>query len=314
MKAMIIEEFGGIDKIKLADVPTPEPQAHEILIKIAYAGVNPVDWKIREGMLQGMLPHSFPIILGWDVAGTVESVGNEVSTYQVGERVYGYCRKPEVQHGCYAEYIVVDENAIAPIPQNVNFAQAAGIPLVGLTAWQSLFDFADLQAGQTVLIHAGAGGIGSLAIQFAKHKGAVVYTTASAKNHDYVKSLGADHIIDYNTSDFVEVIAAQGKIDVVYDTIGGETQEKSFALLKEGGALVSIVDGPSEELAEKHKVKAGFVFVCPNTQQLREISQLLADGTVQIPAITEMKLEEAAEALRINREGHVRGKIVLNVS
>ncbi|WP_372369662.1 NADP-dependent oxidoreductase [Candidatus Uabimicrobium sp. HlEnr_7] len=313
MRAMIIEEFGGEEKIKSVDVPKPQPQDNEILVKIAYAGVNPVDWKIREGMIEQLLPHVFPIILGWDMAGTVESIGSKVSSYKVGDKVYGYCRKPQVQHGCYAEYITVDEEAIALLPEKLNFAEAAGIPLVGLTAWQCLFDFANLQAGETVLIHAGAGGIGSLAIQFAKHKGAKVYTTASAKNHEYVKNLGADYVIDYNTSDFVDVILQEEpqKLNVVYDTVGGETQQKSAALIKEGGTLVSIVSPPDESLAPN--IKSGFVFVSPNAKQLKEISNLIKEDKVQIPAITEMKLEEAAEALRINREGHVRGKLVLKV-
>ncbi len=316
MKAMAIEEFGGADKLKEMDLPKPVPQENEVLIKITHAGVNPVDWKIREGYLQEMLPHAFPLILGWDASGVVESVGANIEKYKAGDNVYAYCRKASVQHGCYAEYIAVDEEALALAPGKISLAEAAGIPLAGLTAWQSLFDFGELKEGQTVLIHAGAGGVGSLAIQFAKVHGAKVYTTASAKNREYVESLGADHIIDYTQENFVEVIqkAEPNGVDVVYDTVGSTTQEESFALVKKGGALVSIVDPPSEEKGQELGIKVGFVFVTPNAKQLQEITDLINKEKVRPVSVQTMNLSEASQALTLNQERHVRGKIILEVS
>ena len=199
MKAIVIDAFGGPDRLRAAEVPTPKASAGEVVIELACTSVNPVDWKIREGMLSGLFPHTFPLILGWDAAGTVSDTGEAVNEFSVGDRVYAYCRKPTVQWGTYAEYVAVPASAVAAMPANLSFAEAAAIPLVGLTSWQVLFDAANLRAGQTVLIHAGAGGLGSIAIQLAKNAGATVFTTASAANHEYVRSLGADHVIDYRT-------------------------------------------------------------------------------------------------------------------
>lgn len=315
MKAMAIDAFGEVDSIKQIEVAKPQPANDEVLIKIDYAGVNPVDWKICQGAIKDLLPHHFPVVLGWDAAGTIEQLGDAVADYQVGDKVYAYCRKDTVQQGTYAEYIAVDSNAIAKVPDNITLEQASGIPLVALTAWQSLFDFADLQLGQTVVIHAGAGGVGSIAIQLAKWRGATVYATASESNHEYVKGLGADVVIDYNAQDFVDVIKqheSQG-VDVVYDTVGGDTQARSYELLKKGGALVSIVAPPAEDMAAEYDVKSGFVFVAPNTEQLQQISQLIEQGVVQPVNTESLPLEQAVVALQKNLERHVRGKLVLAV-
>ncbi len=315
MKAMAIDAFGEVDSIKQIEVAKPQPANDEVLIKIDYAGVNPVDWKICQGAIKDLLPHHFPVVLGWDAAGTIEQLGDAVADYQVGDKVYAYCRKDTVQQGTYAEYIAVDSNAIAKVPDNITLEQASGIPLVALTAWQSLFDFADLQLGQTVVIHAGAGGVGSIAIQLAKWRGATVYATASESNHEYVKGLGADVVIDYNAQDFVDVIKqheSQG-VDVVYDTVGGDTQARSYELLKKGGALVSIVAPPAEDMAAEYDVKSGFVFVAPNTEQLQQISQLIEQGVVKPVNTQSLPLEQAVVALQKNLERHVRGKLVLAV-
>ncbi len=315
MKAMVIENFGGPEQLKLADIPVPTPEDDEVLIELAYTSVNPVDWKIREGMLKDMMPHGFPLVPGWDAAGAVSAVGGNVTEFNVGDRVYAYCRKPRVQHGTYAEFVTVDEAAVAPMPANLSFAEAATIPLTGLTNWQSLFEFAELKADQVVLIHAGAGGIGSLAVQFAKHAGAKVITTASTRNHDYVKGLGADAAIDYASENFVDVVrvAEPQGIDVVYDTIGGEVQRQSYEVLKPGGVLVSIVAQPDQEVAQKYNVKAGFVLVEPDGSQLRKISALVESGAVKPATFEEMRLEDAAEAQERNKARHVRGKIVLKI-
>ncbi len=315
MKAIVIESFGGPEMLRQADVPSPEPAADEVLIEVAYAAVNPVDWKIREGMLAGMFPHEFPVILGWDAAGTVKSVGKNVTGFRTGDRVYAYCRKPKVGFGTYAEFVTMNQAAVAPMPKNVGFAEAAGIPLAGLTAWQSLFDAAKVKAGDKVLIHAGAGGVGSMAIQFAKHAGAEVLTTAGSANHAYVKSLGADEAIDYTKENFIDAVRKRepGGIDLVYDAVGGDVQTKSYEVLKKGGRLVAIVNPPVEEEARRYGVDASHVFVTPDGAQLRRIGALIESGAVKPPALQEMRLEEAAEALRRSQEGHVRGKIVLKI-
>ncbi|MDH3237909.1 MAG: NADP-dependent oxidoreductase [Deltaproteobacteria bacterium] len=315
MRAIVIESFGGPEVLRPADVPTPEPAADEVLIEVAYAAVNPVDWKIREGMLAGMFPHEFPVILGWDAAGTVKGVGKNVTGFRIGDRVYAYCRKPKVRFGTYAEFVTMDHAAVAPMPKNVGFAEAAGIPLAGLTAWQSLFDAAKIKGGHKVLIHAGAGGVGSLAIQFAKHAGAEVLTTAGSANHAYVKSLGADVAIDYKKENFIDAVRKRepGGIDLVYDAVGGEVQRKSYEVLKKGGRLVAIVNPPVDEEARRYGVEASHVFVSPDGEQLRRIGALIESGAVKPPAIQEMRLEDAAEAQRRSQAGHVRGKIVLKV-
>jgi len=315
VRAIVIESFGGPEVLRPADLPSPEPAGDEVLIEIAYAAVNPVDWKIREGMLAGMFPHEFPVILGWDAAGTVKDTGKNVKGFRIGDRVYAYCRKPKVRFGTYAEFVTMNHAAVAPMPKNVGFAEAACIPLAGLTAWQSLFDAAKIQAGDRVLIHAGAGGVGSLAIQFAKQAGAKVFTTAREPNHAYVTSLGADVPIDYTKESFVDVVRKKepGGIDLVYDTVGNDVQRESYDVLKKGGRLVSIVNVPSDEEARRYGVESSHVFVSPDGEQLRRIGALLESGAVRPPALKEMRLEDAAEAQKRSQAGHVRGKIVLKI-
>ena len=315
MKAMVIDRFGGPEQLHLAEITTPEPGAGEVLIKIAYTSVNPVDWKIREGMLEALFPHAFPLIPGWDAAGTVAAVGDKVHDFGIGERVYAYCRKPRVQWGTYAEYVTMPAAAVAPMPQVLSFAEAATIPLVGLTSWQSLFDAAHLEAGQSILILNGAGGTGSFAIQFAKHAGASVIACASAGNHDYLRSLGADVLIDYRSTDVVAAVKSHAPegVNVIYANIGGEPHMQSYALIKPGGTLVSIVDQPDEDAAKDAGASAVYLFVEPNGKHLREIARLIDAGFVKPPQITVMKLEEAAEALRLSEAHHVRGKIALKV-
>jgi len=315
MKAVYIEKFGGLDALKMGELPKPIPQDDEILIEVAYASVNPVDWKIREGYLQCILPHEFPLILGWDVAGKVIALGKNTVGLHIGENVYAYCRKPVVKWGCYAEYVAAIADAVAPMPKNLTFAQASAIPLTGLTAWQALFGFAAIKRDQTILIHAGAGGVGGLAVQFAKSIGAKVLTTAGRENHGYVKELGADVAIDYKNEPFdvaVRKLYPQG-VDVIFDCVGGEVLDKSFSIVKKGGVLVSIVSTPDEAKAYALGIRSGYVFVAPNGRELREISALIEAGSVRAPAIHEMPLLEAAEAHRQNEDRHTRGKIVLKI-
>lgn len=316
MKAISIDHFGGIEQLHLTDLPKQEPKAGEVQIQISHAGVNPVDWKIREGWLKNWLPHEFPLIPGWDAAGLITAVGPEVEDYKVGDEVFAYCRLPTVQWGTYCESICVPSSIVARKPRSLTMAQAASIPLVSLTAWQSIFDFADLKENQSILIHAGAGGVGGIAIELAKWKGAKIATTASKKNHNYVKSLGADVLIDYTQESFVEKIKSlhpEG-LDVVYDCVGGDTLKDSLQLVKRGGALPSIVDPIDEEFGKQQGVKTGFVFVSPNGSQLAKIAELIDTGKLKPPKITEYPLEKAAEAHEQSRSGHTCGKLVLKIS
>lgn len=315
MRAIVIDGFGSADRLRSAEVPAPAAAAGEVLIRIVAAGVNPVDWKIRKGFLDSLLPHRFPLIPGWDAAGTIAALGDGVAGFAVGDRVWAYCRKPKVQGGTYAEFVVMPAGAVAPMPARIGFAAAASMPLVALTSWQALFDTAGLTTGQSVLIHAGAGGIGSMAVQLARQAGATVVATASAANRVYVRELGAGHVIDYTAGDFAPAVRAlfPGGVDVVFDTIGGETQARSYGVLRRGGFLVSIVDEPRAEEAARAGVRHAYVFVKPDAAQLRRIAALVDEGKIHPPAVTVMPLVEAAAAQRLSREGHVRGKIALQI-
>lgn len=315
MKAVAIDQFGGVEVLRVRELPTPTYHENEVLVKIQYAGVNPVDWKIREGYLESALPHHFPLILGWDASGTIEAMGSDVKGFHIGEAVYAYCRKPTVQEGAYAEYIVLDAAAVAPKPKEASFAEAASVPLAALTAWQAIHDFSHTKPGQTVLIHAGSGGVGSFAIQFAKLAGAKVITTCSGANTDYVKSLGADQVIDYTKEKFAEAVKKlhpEG-VDLVFDTVGGKTLDESLPIVKKGGTLVTIVERLDAEKGKPYGIKTGFVFVRPDGHELREIGKLIDDKKVKIPALKEMPLEEAAKAQELSKAAHTRGKMVLKI-
>lgn len=316
MRAIVIDRFGGPEQLREARMPDPRPGPGEVLIRIACTSVNPVDWKIREGMLAELFPHLFPLIPGWDAAGTVQELGAGASGFSVGDRVYAYCRKPTVHAGTYCEYVAMDAAAVAPMPSNASFSEAAAIPLTGLTAWQSLFDTAKLKKGERVLVHGGAGGVGGLAVQFAKWAGATVYATSRPSNHDYVRSLGADAVFDYAREDVAAALrtAEPLGIDAVFDTVGGDVQRAGYKVLRPGGMLVSVVSIPDPEEARLHDARTGFVFVAPNGEQLRRIAALVEQGAVRPPAISEMRLEDAAKAQELSRAGHVRGKIVLRVA
>lgn len=315
MKAIQYDKYGGADVLKYVDLPIPQPKDNEVLIKINYAGLNPVDWKIREGFLQKAIATQLPVIPGWDASGIIQQVGKDVKHLKVGDEVFTYTRKDFLQEGTYAEYITCDASVVAKKPKNTPFKEAASIPLVALTCWQALFDIAKLKKGDVVLIQAGAGGVGSFAIQFAKWKGATVITTTSKKNTDYVKNLGADVVVNYDQENFYERIKKefpQG-IDVVFEMIGGKSMLDAARLLKKGGVIVSIVEPFNKEEAQRLGVRSEHCFVRPNGDQLREIARLVEENRIHIPFIEEMPLREAALAQEKNKEGHTRGKIVLKV-
>ena len=308
MKAIRIHNYGGPEVLKYEDAPRPKPQVDEVLIRVHAAGVNPIDWKVREGHAKEFLPHKFPLILGWDLSGVVEELGRDVSRFKIGDEVY--CCPDPTRDGAYADYIVVRESQLALKPKSLHHIRAATVPLAALTAWQALFDTAQLQPGQRVLIHAGSGGVGHLAVQLAKRKGAYVLATASTKNQDLLRKLGVDEPIDYTQQRFEDIAR---KIDIVLDTLGDETQERSWSVLKKGGVLVSLVQPPSEEKAKELGVRAVFVGGQPNGAQLAEIAKIIDSGKLAPIIDRILPLSEARRAHELSRSGHTRGKIALRV-
>ncbi len=306
MKAVRIHAYGGPDVLAYEDAPRPAPKDGEILVRIHAAGVNPVDWKVCEGYMKEVWPAQFPLILGYDVAGTVEAVGANVTEFAIGDAVFSMIRS-----GGYAEYAAFPATSAARKPQSLDFVGAASLPLAALTAWQALFDHARLAAGQTVLIHAAAGGVGHLAVQIAKDKGAHVIATASARNQDFVRSLGADQVIDYSADKFEDMVH---DVDVVLDTMGGDTQERSWGVLRPSGILVSIVSPDTQQQAKAHG-KRGLVMLAQDSgAQLAEIAALIDAGKLKPHVERVFALAEARQAQEISQQGHVRGKLVLQVA
>jgi NADPH:quinone reductase-like Zn-dependent oxidoreductase len=308
MKAVRIHEYGGPEVLRYEDAPRPEPAAGEVLIRVHAAAVNPVDRGVRQGVFKGRINYKLPMIPGWDVSGVLDAAGSGVTRLKVGDEVY---RRPDISRdGSYAEYMVARESEVALKPKSIDHVHAAAIPLTALTAWQALFDNAKLTAGQTVLIHGAAGGVGSFAVQFAKLKGARVIGTASARNHEFLRSLGADQTIDYNTTKFEDVVHG---VDVVLDTITGETADRSYGVIRKGGIYVSILQPPSQEKAAAHGIRVGHTFVQANVEQLNEIAKLVDSGKLKVTIEKVFPLSEARAAQELNALGHTRGKIVLRV-
>ncbi len=308
MKAVRIQEYGSASVLAYEDAPMPSITANEVLVRVIAASVNPVDWKIREGYLKEMLTYEMPLTLGWDVSGVVEAVGADVSRFKVGDAVFS---RPDIKrNGTYAEYVTIREDEIAYKPKTISHIEAAGLPLAGITAWEVLFTISQLTAGQKVLIHAGSGGVGSLAIQLAKSQGAYVIATTSGKNRAFVESLGADEVIDYQTQKFAEVV---NDLDVVFDTIGGEVQESSWSVLKPGGILVSIINPPSDEKAKSLGVRAAFVFIEPSASILEKLANLVDIGKLRPIIGAEFALQDIAKAHALSQAGRTVGKIILYV-
>ncbi len=306
MKAVRIHEYGDASVLKYEDAPRPEINSDDVLIRVVATSVNPVDWKIREGYLKGMLDLKLPFTLGLDVSGVVEEVGSDVSEFKVGDEVYS---RPDIaREGTYAEYVAVRASEVARKPSNITHEEAASLPLAGITAWESLFTNGGLEAGQKVLIHGAAGGVGSLAAQFAKAKGAYVIGTASARNAEFLRGLGVDEIIDYKATYFEEKVK---DVDVVFDTIGGDVQKRSWQVLKKGGILVSITDQPDQQAAEQHGVRSAYVFIGPNVPVLNEITALVEAGKVRPVVSHTFALADTAKAHEQSQTGHTRGKIVI---
>lgn len=317
MKAIRIHEFGKPDVMKLEEIERPVPSAEEILVKVYAGGVNPVDWIIRSGKYYGFQTLKLPLTLGWDAAGIVEETGSNVTDFKKGDEVYGCPNFPG--DGSYAEYLVAKASQFALKPRNISFNKAAGVPLAALTAWSGIFEYGKLQLGQRILIHGASGGVGSFALQFAKSKGAYVIGTASAYNHDYLKQLGADEVIDYRNQKFEDLLH---DIDVVFDASpvrdNDDMQIRSVKVLKKEGILVStnadfpFSDDVTQALAKKN-IKGEMDYVQIKQEWLNQIARLIDEGKVSVPISKIYSLEQAAEAHRESETWHVRGKLILEV-
>ncbi|MBW5422544.1 zinc-binding dehydrogenase [Streptomyces sp. BG9H] len=311
MRAVSPRAWGAPENLVPVEVDRPEPGLTEILVRVHAAGVNPVDWKTRaEGAFGtwGDTP-----ILGYDVSGVVEEVGPGVTLYSPGDEVFGMPRFPE-QAGGYAEYVVAPARRFAPKPAGIDHVQAAALPLAALTAWQGLVETAGLRAGQRVLIHAAAGGVGHLAVQIARARGAYVIGTAREEKHAFLRGLGADEVVDYARVDFTEAIS---DVDIVLDGVGGEYGTRSLEVLRPGGHLVTLPDPgglPDADLARERGVHAGWTVVEPDRLGLLEIARLVDEGKLRAEIDTVLPLEDAAKAHAYGERGRTRGKIVLQVA
>lgn len=308
MRAVRMHGYGSSEVMRLDETPMPEPGAGEVRIRIHAAGVNPIDWKTRAGRLQKNYPVTLPYTPGRDMSGIIDAIGSGVTRWSIGDQVIAMS-----SGGGFAEYAVVAEQEVAPKPVKLTHEQAAGIPVAAWTAWRTLIETADVQRNQRVLIHGGAGGVGSMAVQLAHWRGAHVIATASERNHEYLKSIGADEVIDYRTTRFEDVTR---DIDVVLDTVGKDTLARSPAVVREGGMLLTIVSAPPTEACTQRKIR------CPNWsaqnkkyggEQLEQLGPLFDAGKLAVNVDAVFPLAEASKALELSEAGRARGKIIVKV-
>jgi alcohol dehydrogenase len=313
MKSAQINRYGSSEAIEInQNTPSPTPSVEKILVDIKAAGVNPIDWKIREGYMKQVIPLQFPSTLGMDFSGLIKDAGEDIPTdkYKQGEEVYGQASVTKDGSGAFAEIALTNEDNIAIKPKSLSHEEAAALPLVGVSAWQALVENMELSKGQKILVHGGAGGIGSIAIPLAKNLGAFVATTATSDDKQFVQSLGADEIIDYKSQSFEDLIH---DYDAVYDTVGGQTYTESFKVLKKGGIIVSMLEQPNSELMQRFGVKAKFQFTQVNKDRLTQLAQWIDQNGIKIHINKTFSLDDAAKALDYVKDMHPRGKVVLKI-
>ncbi|HEY0941661.1 MAG TPA: NADP-dependent oxidoreductase [Steroidobacter sp.] len=308
MRALLMTDYGASDVLHIRQVAVTIPARGEVRIRVHAASINPVDWKIRSGRLQKTSPVSLPYIPGRDVAGTIDAIGPGVSGWKIGDSVLAV-----LDGGGLAEYAIASVENIARKPAKLSFKDAAGIPTASLAAWRTLIGNANIKQGQRVLIHGGAGGVGSTAVQLAHWRGAHVIATASSRNHDYLKSIGADEVIDYSKTRFEDVVE---NVDVVLDTVGGDTLQRSPAVLREGGTLLTLVGKPPAEACSERKLR------CPSPstatdekpgEELAKLAKLFERGVLKMTIEAEFPLADAVQALELSETGHARGKIIVRM-
>ncbi|WP_405874592.1 NADP-dependent oxidoreductase [Streptomyces sp. NBC_00005] len=308
MKGISYARYGGPDVLEYGELRDPKIGPDGVLVEVRAAAVNPVDWKCREGYLDPMLDAVFPVVPGWDLAGVVVQPGVSVTEFAAGDEVIGYVREDFLSRGTFAEYVAAPVRTLARKPRNLSWEEAAGLPLAGLTAYQVLFKALQVKRGETVLVHAAAGGVGSIAVQLARHLGARVIGTASGRNHDFVRELGGEPV-EYGEglAERVRGLAPEG-VDAVFDTVGGEALKASADLLAREGRLVSIADGAVLGYGGLYS------WVRPDAEDLLRLTELAEQGVVSVHVSETFPLERAADAYRLNQEGRTRGKIVVTVA
>ena len=311
IKAARIQNYGGPEVVRVESTDLPEPQTGQVLIRVHAAGVNPIDWKIRAGYLQQMMPVPPPFTLGGDFSGVVESAGPGVSGFKAGDEVYGQAPVISGGSGSFAESLIVAAGSIAAKPPGLSHTEAAALPLAGVSALQAVKEVLSLSPGQKILIHGGAGGIGSIAIQMAKHLGARVATTVSSRSVDYVKKLGADEIVDYGKQRFEQALS---DLDAVFDTVGGDTYERSFQVLKSRGRMVSMLERPRQDLMTQHGVEAFFLFTQVTSDRLAQLSRWIDQDALQLRIDRTFPLDEAAAALQYQEKASPKGKVVIVIA
>lgn len=331
MKAMAVDKYGN-NPVHMEDIPVPEIGPEDVLVRVKAASVNPIDFKTRNGDMKVLVKHKFPLVLGSDFAGVIEKVGKDVTDYKEGDKVYG--RPSKGKMGTFAQYFAIDQHEIAPMPTNLNFVEAASIPLVGLTAYQALHEVMDLKKGDKLLVQAGSGGVGTFAIQLAKVMELYVATTVSDKGEALVKELGADEIINYKKQNFWDVLSGY---DGVFNLIPGKDLDEAFTILKRGGTIASLVGPPTNQFADevhlnpikrlgvwymsrnvrklmkKYDVYYEFFLMHPSEAQLRVIGNLIEEHKIK-PVIDKVfPFHETQQALEYSEKGHVKGKVVVKV-
>ncbi len=307
MRAAIYDQYGGADVLEVREVADPPVGPDTVLVRARATSVNPVDWKIREGYLQGAYPHHLPIIPGWDVAGVVEAVGPAVRTgVQVGDEVFGYVRRDDLAFGTAAELVPAPERTVSRKPAGLSFEEAAALPLAGMTAYQCLVEALDVQPGERVLIHAASGGVGHLAVQIATSLGAHVIATASPASHDWLRELGADEVLDYSAGPISEQL--DDVVDAVVDLIGGDALEDAPKQVRDTSRVVSVIDAETVL-----KLGGHYVFVRPSRENLAALTELVDTGSLQVSLARTFALDDTAEAHRFSEEGHPRGKVAITI-
>ena len=306
INAIQVHEYGAADQLKLEQISEPEPGEGEVLVQVHAAGVNPADWKIRSGMFQAFLPTTFPYVPGADLSGVIDQVGPAVTTFQLGQAVFG-----RGSQGTYAEYALAPAAALTLKPDSLSFDEAATIPVGATTAWQGLFDHGQLNAGQRVLILGGSGGVGLFAVQFARWKGAYVLSTTSASNFEFVRALGAEQVFDYAQADALDAVR---DVDLVFDTVGGAAQASAFSALKHGGALVTVAGMPDEARAQELGVRTARFSAQTSSELLATFARLISAGEIKAIVGATFPLNEAGKAQELSQQGHGRGRIILQIA
>ncbi len=309
MKAMVVHEFGGPEVMKYEDAPRPEPKDDEILVRVMAAAVNPVDSYVRQGMFAKRGMDNRPAIIGYDISGVVEKTGTNAKKFKAGDKVYSYLSV--MRGGGYAEFAIAKESETALKPKNIYFEEAAAVPLAATTAWQSLVDEAKLNAGQTVLVHGGSGGVGSFAIQIAKARGVKVIATASTAHQDLLKQLQVDQAIDYTTTKFEDMVK---DVDVVLNCVRAEALARSYGVVKKGGIIVSITDEPDQTECAKHGIRGSRLGAHPDANVLEELTKLIEAGKMKPIVSQTLPLADASKAHQQIETHHTLGKIVLKVT